>query len=63
MGIATPLSTSGRFIVDANGRRIKLAGVNWIGAHMDEGVVAGLERVHRDALAQTIAGLGFNTVR
>jgi endoglucanase len=63
MGIATPLSTSGRFIVDANGRRVKLAGVNWIGAHMDDGVVAGLDRVHRDALAQTIAGLGFTCVR
>jgi endoglucanase len=63
MGLAAPLSTSGRFIVDANGRRVKLAGVNWIGAHMDDGVVAGLEHVHRDALAQTIAGLGFNTVR
>ncbi len=43
MGIATPLSTSGRFIVDANGRRVKLAGVNWIGAHMDDAVVAGLD--------------------
>ena len=27
MGIATPLSTSGRLIVDANGRRVELAGV------------------------------------
>jgi len=63
MGIATPLFTSGRFIVDANGRRVKLAGVNWIGAHMDDAVVAGLDRMHRDALAATIAGLGFNCVR
>jgi hypothetical protein len=27
--IATPLSTSGRFIVDAHGRRVRLAGVYW----------------------------------
>ncbi len=27
MAIATPLSTSGRFIVDAHGRRVRLAGV------------------------------------
>lgn len=63
MTVATPLSTDGRFIVDANGRRVRLAGVNWIGAHMDDGVVAGLDRVHRSALAETIASLGFNCVR
>jgi Cellulase (glycosyl hydrolase family 5) len=63
MGIATPLSTRGRFIVDANGRRVRLAGVNWIGAHMDDGVAPGLDRVPRGALAKTIARLGFNCVR
>ena len=31
MAIATPLSVSGRWIVDANGNRVKLAGVNWTG--------------------------------
>lgn len=61
--VATPLSTAGRFIVGADGRRVKLAGGNWFGAHEDHGVVAGLDRVHRDALARTIAGLGFNSVR
>jgi endoglucanase len=63
MGVATPLSASGRFIVDANGRRVKLAGVNWYGAHEDLGIPAGLEFVHRTTLAATIAGLGFNSVR
>src|SRR5258705_12062460 len=63
MTIAAPLRTSGRFIVDAGGHRIRLAGVNWFGAHQDLGVPAGLDRVHRTALAQTIAGLGFNSVR
>ena len=35
MAIATPLSVSGRWITDANGNRVKLAGVNWAGAHQD----------------------------
>jgi endoglucanase len=63
MAIATPLSTSGRFIVDANGNRVRLAGVNWYGASEDLGVPAGLDRVHRDTLAQLIAAQGFNSVR
>jgi endoglucanase len=61
--ITPPLSTSGRFIVDANGRRVRLAGANWYGAHEDDGVAAGLERTDRHALARTIAGHGFNSVR
>ncbi len=63
MAIATPLSTSGRFIVDAQGNRVRLAGVNWYGASEDLGVPAGLDTVHRDQLAETIAGFGFNSVR
>jgi len=63
MTIAPPLSTCGRFIVDANGRRVRLAGVNWFGTHEDLGVPPGLDRVHRAALAETIASLGFNSVR
>ena len=58
-----PLSTSGRHIVDARGRRIRLAGVNWYGAHEDDGVAPGLERTGRRALARRIASLGFNSVR
>ena len=50
-----PLSTSGRYIVDARGRRVRLAGVNWYGAHEDDGVASGLERTDRHALARTIA--------
>jgi endoglucanase len=63
VGIATPLSASGRFIVDAHGRRVRLAGVNWYGAHEDDGVAPGLDRTHRRTLAATIAGHGFNSVR
>ena len=63
MTVATPLSVRGRFIVDATGQRVRLAGVNWFGAHSDFGVAPGLDRVHRGVLAETIAGLGFNSVR
>ena len=58
-----PLSTSGRFIVDAHGRRVRLAGVNWYGFHEDLGVAPGLDRTHRSRLAKTIALHGFNSVR
>jgi endoglucanase len=61
--VATPLSAQGRFIVDAHGKRVRLAGVNWYGAHEDLGVAPGLDRVHRRALAKTIAMHGFNSVR
>jgi endoglucanase len=61
--IATPLSTSGRFIVDVHGQRVRLAGVNWYGAHEDFGVAPGLERVDRRALARWMARQGFNSVR
>ena len=63
MAMEMPLSTNGRFIVDAHGRRVRLAGVNWYGFHEDLGVAPGLDRIHRDRLAQTIAWYGFNSVR
>ena len=63
LAIATPLSTSGRFIVDAHGKRVRLAGVNWYGASEDLGVPAGLDCVDRNTLAELIAAQGFNCVR
>ena len=63
MPVQPPLSASGRYIVDAHGRRVRLAGVNWYGAHEDDGVVSGLERTGRVRLARAIARLGFNSVR
>ena len=63
MAIAAPLSTSGRFIVDAHGNRVRLAGVNWYGASEDEGVPVGLDVIDRHTLAQLIASFGFNSVR
>ena len=63
MTLALPLSTSGRFIVDAHGRRVRLAGVNWAGASEDMGVPVGLDHVNRSTLAELIAAMGFNCVR
>jgi endoglucanase len=61
--IAGPLSANGRFIVDAHGKRVRLAGVNWYGAHEDLGVPPGLDRTHRSSLARTLVMHGFNSVR
>jgi endoglucanase len=61
--VQPPLSASGRYIVDAHGRRVRLAGVNWYGAHEDDGLVSGLDRTDRVRLARVIARLGFNSVR
>jgi endoglucanase len=61
--VQPPLSASGRYIVDTHGRRVRLAGVNWYGAHEDDGVVSGLDRTDRVRLARAIARLGFNSVR
>ena len=41
--IKFPLSTKNIKIVDATGRRVKLAGGNWSGAHMCRHCVDGLE--------------------
>lgn len=40
--IKFPLSTKGMKIVDATGRRVKLAGVNWSGGHAERHCVGGL---------------------
>jgi endoglucanase len=58
-----PLSTRGRNIVDANGKRFKLVSVNWYGASDVYMVPGGLDVRHRDAIALTIRSLGFNSVR
>lgn len=63
MTIATPLATSGRWIVDATGKRVKLAGVNWAGAHQDNMVPGGLDFLNRNVIAEQIATWGFNSVR
>ncbi|KAI1779456.1 glycoside hydrolase family 5 protein [Hypoxylon cercidicola] len=60
---ALPLRTQGRHVVDAAGRRYKLASVNWYGASDELFIPGGLEVQHRSVIASTIRLLGFNSVR
>jgi len=53
------LSTDGRFIVDANGRRVRLAGVNWIAPTWTTASWRGWIACNRGALAETIAKPGL----
>lgn len=61
--IRPPLRTSGRYIIDSLGHRVKLCAVNWYGASDEGFVVGGLDVRHRHDIAQTIRALGFNSVR
>lgn len=56
-------STDGNRIVDALGRPVRLAGVNWFGAESTTFAPHGLwARGYKEMMDQ-IAGLGFNTLR
>ena len=57
------LQTAGRHIVDADGKRLKLASVNWYGASDIFFVPMGLDIRHRSEIAKTIKDMGFNSVR
>lgn len=58
-----PLETSGRFIVDADGERVKLASINWYGASDKLHIVGGLDHAHIDDIVRSIRALGMNSVR
>ena len=58
-----PLHTRGRFIVDVNEHRVKLASVNWYGASDTRMVPGGLDRVPLAHIVEQIKALGFNSVR
>ena len=57
------LHTLGSSIVDANNNPVQLAGVNWYGFDCTSMVAGGLDHQPMDAICQTIADLGFNTIR
>ncbi|CAA7404843.1 unnamed protein product [Spirodela intermedia] len=57
-----PLYTDSRWLVDAGGRRVKLACVNWV-AHMEPMVAEGLGKQPLAAISGQIAAMGFNCVR
>jgi endoglucanase len=60
---AVPFHTQGRWILDANDERIKLASVNWYGAESKDFVVAGLDKAPLATIASQIRAAGFNSVR
>ncbi|CAK0882797.1 unnamed protein product [Prorocentrum cordatum] len=58
-----PMRASGRYFVDSAGKNVKLVGVNWFGAHMEQLVNNGLDRTTADNIAARILHMGFNSVR
>jgi endoglucanase len=60
---AYPLHTVDRWIVDANGQRVKLHGVSWYGTESTDFVVAGLQLADLHLIAQRIRCMGFNVIR
>ncbi|KAI1378184.1 glycoside hydrolase family 5 protein [Hypoxylon crocopeplum] len=57
-----PLSTSSRWILDADGQRVKLRCINWAG-HQETNMPEGLNKQSIDYIADFIAQQGFNCVR
>ncbi len=60
---AFPLHTSGRFIVDSTGTRVRLNAFNWYGSESTDFVVEGLQSQPLASIVTTIKGIGFNAVR
>lgn len=57
-----PLSSSGRWIVDANGNHVPIVGINWPGA-ADAMLPEGLGYSSIECIVQKISETGFNAVR
>ena len=58
-----PLSTKGATIVDKKGNEVRLACVNWYGAHMERYAANGLDLTDINEISEGIADKGFNCVR
>lgn len=58
-----PLQTQGRWVVGSDGKRVKLACVNWSGGEAQDGVVGGLHYRPVASIAETFKEMGFNCVR
>jgi endoglucanase len=58
-----PLHTSGRYIVDQQNRRVKLASVAWYGGESVDFVPGGLQLEPLLSIAHRIRCMGFNSVR
>ncbi|KAJ6512903.1 glycoside hydrolase family 5 protein [Mycena sanguinolenta] len=59
---ALPLSSSSRWILDANGVRVKFKCANWPG-HLEANVPEGLSSQPLDTIVNWVADNGFNCVR
>jgi endoglucanase len=59
---ALPLRTDSRWVLDANGERVKLKCVNWAG-HMEPNTPEGLHKQSIEYIADFVAEQGFNCVR
>ncbi len=55
--------TQGNRIVDAEGRPVRIAAVNWFGMEDHYFVPAGLDKQPLDAIMQRVHDLGFNAIR
>ena len=60
---AFPLHTSGRFIVDSNGDRVRVNAAAWYGGESTDFVVAGLQAASLESIVQQIKSQDINTVR
>ncbi|KAL5718011.1 cellulase [Ranunculus cassubicifolius] len=60
--LALPLYTNSRWIVDEEGKRVKLACVNWP-SHLETMVAEGLSKQPVDTISKKITSMGFNCVR
>ncbi|XP_052735991.1 glycosyl hydrolase 5 family protein [Vigna angularis] len=56
------LQTDSRWIVGRDGRRVKLACVNWV-SHLEVVVAEGLSKRPVDSISKEIKSMGFNCVR
>ncbi|KAI0005720.1 glycoside hydrolase family 5 protein [Xylariaceae sp. FL0662B] len=57
-----PLSSSSRWILDADGQRVKLRCINWAG-HQETNLPEGLNKQSIDYIADFVYAQGFNCVR
>ncbi|KAI1822948.1 glycoside hydrolase family 5 protein [Xylaria intraflava] len=57
-----PLKTSSRWILDADGNRVKLRCINWSG-HLEVNTPEGLNKQSVDYIANFVAAQGYNCVR
>lgn len=62
-GIAVPLHTEGREIVDASGHPVRLTSVNWYGFDEKEYVAGGLDHAPLAVIVEQIRRIGVNSVR